>query len=87
MKVIDAVCPLVTRVHNEAKKYHRDGKKILLVGHRGHQEVRGTMGQVEMNLIGDEPGTVEVYRISSAELLGVVDVGRQAGGLAFWKME
>jgi len=54
LKVIDAVCPLVTRVHNEAKKYHREGKKILLVGHRGHQEVRGTMGQVEMTLISDE---------------------------------
>ena len=54
LRVIDAVCPLVTRVHNEAKKYHRKGNKILLVGHRGHQEVRGTMGQVDMTLIADE---------------------------------
>jgi len=54
LRVIDAVCPLVTRVHNEAKKYHREGKKILLVGHRDHQEVRGTMGQVDMTLISDE---------------------------------
>lgn len=53
LRVIDAVCPLVTRVHNEAKKYHREGKRVLLVGHRGHQEVRGTMGQVEMTLISD----------------------------------
>jgi 4-hydroxy-3-methylbut-2-enyl diphosphate reductase len=53
LKVIDAVCPLVTRVHNEAKKYYREGKKVLLVGHRGHQEVRGTMGQVPMTLIDD----------------------------------
>ena len=53
LKVIDAVCPLVTRVHNEAKKYHGEGKKVLLVGHRGHQEVRGTMGQVEMTLVND----------------------------------
>tara|TARA_B100001013_G_scaffold214109_1_gene130345 strand:- start:85 stop:984 length:900 start_codon:yes stop_codon:yes gene_type:complete len=51
LKVIDAVCPLVTKVHNEAKKYHREGKKVVLVGHHGHQEVRGTMGQVEMTLI------------------------------------
>ncbi|MEC9280586.1 MAG: 4-hydroxy-3-methylbut-2-enyl diphosphate reductase, partial [Chloroflexota bacterium] len=42
LRVIDAVCPLVTRVHNEAKKYHREGKKVLLVGHKGHQEVIGT---------------------------------------------
>jgi 4-hydroxy-3-methylbut-2-enyl diphosphate reductase len=54
LRVIDAVCPLVTRVHNEAQKYHRQGKQVLLVGHRGHQEVRGTMGQVEMTLIDDD---------------------------------
>ena len=54
LRVIDAVCPLVTRVHNEAKKYHAEGKKVLLVGHRGHQEVRGTMGQVDMTLIADD---------------------------------
>ena len=57
LKVIDAVCPLVTKVHNEAKKYHREGKKVVLVGHRGHQEVRGTMGQVEMTLIDDTSET------------------------------
>ena len=53
LRVIDAVCPLVTRVHNEAKKYHREGKRVLLVGHHGHQEVRGTMGQVPMTLVDD----------------------------------
>ena len=53
LRVIDAVCPLVTRVHNEAKKYSREGRRVLLVGHRGHQEVRGTMGQVEMTLMDD----------------------------------
>ena len=57
LRVIDAVCPLVTRVHNEAKKYSREGKKVLLVGHRGHQEVRGTMGQIEMTLIDDASPT------------------------------
>ena len=53
LTVIDAVCPLVTKVHNEAKKYHREGKKVILVGHKGHQEVRGTMGQVEMALVDE----------------------------------
>ena len=37
LKIIDATCPLVTKVHNEAKKYSQSGKKIILVGHRGHQ--------------------------------------------------
>ncbi len=55
LQVIDAVCPLVTRVHNEARKYHREGRKVILVGHRGHQEVKGTMGQAPMQLLGEEP--------------------------------
>jgi 4-hydroxy-3-methylbut-2-enyl diphosphate reductase len=54
LQVIDAVCPLVTRVHNEAKKYHRQGRKIILVGHDGHQEVKGTMGQAPMELVGEK---------------------------------
>ncbi len=57
LHVIDAVCPLVTRVHNEAKRYRREGRKVLLVGHRGQQEVRGTMGQVEMTLVDDNAGS------------------------------
>lgn len=53
LNVIDATCPLVTKVHNEALKYHRDGRKLVLVGHEGHQEVKGTMGQTEMFLVDD----------------------------------
>ena len=56
LRVIDATCPLVTRVHNEASKYHREGRKIVLVGHRGHQEVRGTMGQTAMALMDEQEG-------------------------------
>ena len=54
LQVIDAVCPLVTRVHNEAKKYHGEGRKIILVGHEGHQEVKGTMGQAPMELVDEK---------------------------------
>ena len=50
LNVIDATCPLVTKVHNEAKKYNNEKKSIILVGHEGHQEVKGTMGQTEMIL-------------------------------------
>jgi 4-hydroxy-3-methylbut-2-enyl diphosphate reductase len=53
LNIIDATCPLVTRVHNEAKKYRREGKKVILVGHRGHQEVVGTMGQTDMALLDE----------------------------------
>ena len=45
LKVIDATCPLVTKVHLEARKAARDGYKILLVGHDGHDEVQGTKGE------------------------------------------
>ena len=53
LTVIDAVCPLVTKVHNEARKYYKEGKQVFLVGHKGHQEVKGTMGQVPMTLVDD----------------------------------
>ena len=56
LKVIDATCPLVTKVHNEARKYANEGRKVVLVGHRGHQEVRGTMGQTPMTLIDEREG-------------------------------
>ncbi len=43
---IDATCPLVTKVHLEARKYHNQGRSIVLIGHDGHPEVEGTLGQV-----------------------------------------
>ena len=53
LRAIDATCPLVTRVHDEAKKYTREGRRVILVGHRGHQEVVGTMGQAPMSLVDE----------------------------------
>ena len=58
LHVIDATCPLVTKVHNEALKYGRDGRRLVLVGHRGHQEVKGTMGQADMHLVDDRESDV-----------------------------
>ncbi|MCW9039507.1 MAG: 4-hydroxy-3-methylbut-2-enyl diphosphate reductase, partial [Rhodospirillales bacterium] len=43
---IDATCPLVTKVHREAEAHHRKGQQVLLIGHAGHPEVVGTMGQL-----------------------------------------
>jgi 4-hydroxy-3-methylbut-2-enyl diphosphate reductase len=45
LKTIDATCPLVTKVHQEAKRFARDGREILLIGHAGHEEVEGTSGE------------------------------------------
>ena len=45
LNTLDATCPLVTKVHNEVKRFVRDGYQILFVGHEGHEEVEGTMGE------------------------------------------
>ena len=45
LKVFDATCPLVTKVHVEVAKMRADGKEIIMIGHKGHPEVEGTMGQ------------------------------------------
>jgi 4-hydroxy-3-methylbut-2-enyl diphosphate reductase len=47
MNFLDATCPLVSKVHVEAERHHKDGKHILLIGHEGHPEVIGTMGQLD----------------------------------------
>jgi len=50
LEVIDATCPLVSKVHHEAKRYARRGHEVVLIGHAGHPEVVGTMGQVPGNV-------------------------------------
>lgn len=56
LRTIDATCPLVTKVHVEARNFARDGYSIVLIGHEGHQEVVGTMGEApgRMVLVGSE---------------------------------
>lgn len=54
LRVFDATCPLVTRVHMEVAKFSQDGYEVILIGHRGHPEVEGTMGQYQNQ--GDEGG-------------------------------
>jgi 4-hydroxy-3-methylbut-2-enyl diphosphate reductase len=54
LPVIDATCPLVAKVHNEGRRYARQDREIVLVGHAGHAEVEGTIGQV--------PGTVHLVQ-------------------------
>jgi len=64
LQVIDATCPLVTKVHLEALRFHREGRSLILVGHKGHEEVVGTMGEVpgHVQLVGtpEEAERVEV---------------------------
>jgi len=53
LKVFDATCPLVTKVHLEVSKFSSDGKECVLIGHAGHPEVEGTMGQYDHSAGGD----------------------------------
>jgi 4-hydroxy-3-methylbut-2-enyl diphosphate reductase len=51
LRTIDATCPLVTKVHVEAKKFAADGYTIVLIGHAGHEEVEGTMGEAPEHIV------------------------------------
>lgn len=73
MFYLDATCPLVSKVHREAERHHKDGKHILMIGHDGHPEVIGTLGQLP-------PGTITL--IETPEDAATVDV-KDAGSLAF----
>lgn len=71
LDVIDATCPLVTKVHKEGRRYAAKGYDIVLIGHIGHPEVEGTLGQI--------PGTVHVLsEVEEVEKLDVADPDRVA---------
>ncbi|MGC4366578.1 4-hydroxy-3-methylbut-2-enyl diphosphate reductase [Hydrogenophaga sp. R2] len=64
--VFDATCPLVTKVHVEVAKLHREGFEFIMIGHKGHPEVEGTMGQLEsgIHLVED---VADVARVQPAQ--------------------
>jgi len=61
LNVFDATCPLVTKVHMEVLRYSKEGRETVLIGHKGHPEVAGTMGQYDKAYGGD------IYRVDSPE--------------------
>lgn len=69
LKVFDATCPLVTKVHVEVAKMRKDGKEIIMIGHQGHPEVEGTMGQID----GEDNGMYLVETEKDVETLTVKD--------------
>ena len=75
LKVFDATCPLVTKVHMEVQRYAREGREVILIGHAGHPEVEGTMGRFDTSFGG------RMYLVGSAaqaEQLAVSDPARLA---------
>lgn len=73
LTIFDATCPLVTKVHVEVAKMRREGREIIMIGHQGHPEVEGTMGQVEhgMHLVETE-ADVEKLQVNNPECLAYV---------------
>jgi 4-hydroxy-3-methylbut-2-enyl diphosphate reductase len=69
---VDATCPLVSKVHREVERHHRQGRTVLLVGHAGHPEVVGTMGQVP------EGSVILVETVEDAERVAPADPTRLA---------
>ncbi|MFZ1343000.1 4-hydroxy-3-methylbut-2-enyl diphosphate reductase [Thiothrix eikelboomii] len=68
LKVFDATCPLVTKVHVEVTRYSREGRETILIGHKNHPEVEGTMGQYETRFGG------QIYRVDSPDEVAALDV-------------
>ena len=67
MIFVDATCPLVTKVHNEIKRYYDNGYKIIMIGHRGHPETIGTMGQLPEGEVLLVENIEDIERIDPSE--------------------
>ncbi|MDH3914945.1 MAG: 4-hydroxy-3-methylbut-2-enyl diphosphate reductase [Chromatiales bacterium] len=76
LNVFDATCPLVTKVHMEVTRYARDGREVVLIGHAGHPEVEGTMGQY------DHAGGGDIYLVETPGDVASLPV-RDPGNVAF----
>ncbi len=73
LRVIDATCPLVTKVHKEAQRMAREGREIIMIGHRGHVEVEGTMGQApDRTHLVEDVADVAKLEIENPSQLGCV---------------
>ena len=73
LSTIDATCPLVTKVHVEAKKFAADGYTIVLIGHAGHEEVEGTMGEAPDNIVlVQSEADVDALEVSDPERIAYI---------------
>ncbi len=77
LRVFDATCPLVTKVHLEVARHAKQGDDVILIGHAGHPEVEGTLGQYEKNATGsirlvESTGDVDLLRVNDDSKLAYV---------------
>ena len=72
-RIFDATCPLVSKVHVELAKLHKEGYEFIMIGHKGHPEVEGTMGQLDSGIhLVEDVADVAKVQPSQTELLAVV---------------
>ncbi len=73
LRVFDATCPLVTKVHVEVSKMHAEGREIIMIGHKGHPEVEGTMGQSTGGMyLVETPADVATLAVANPAMLAYV---------------
>jgi 4-hydroxy-3-methylbut-2-enyl diphosphate reductase len=72
LPILDATCPLVTKVHNQAKRYEKAGNEIILIGHEGHPEVEGTSGRVQQVYVVSDEADVDRLQVRNPEKLAYV---------------
>lgn len=72
LPVVDATCPLVTKVHNAARKYEAKGSEIILIGHKGHPEVEGTSGRVKEVILVENVEDVAKITVKDPDNLAYV---------------
>ncbi|MCZ7598590.1 MAG: 4-hydroxy-3-methylbut-2-enyl diphosphate reductase [Gammaproteobacteria bacterium] len=73
LQVLDATCPLVTKVHREVERYREDGVEVVLIGHAGHPEVEGTMGQADGGMyLVEKPADVDLMEVTDPDNLAYV---------------
>ncbi|HAF55242.1 MAG TPA: 4-hydroxy-3-methylbut-2-enyl diphosphate reductase [Thauera sp.] len=73
LRVFDATCPLVTKVHIEVGRMREQGREIIMIGHKGHPEVEGTMGQVETGIhLVETPEDVAALQVADPDKLAYV---------------
>ncbi|MHB8744434.1 MAG: 4-hydroxy-3-methylbut-2-enyl diphosphate reductase [Sulfuricaulis sp.] len=77
LRVFDATCPLVTKVHLEVARHAQDGREVILIGHAGHPEVEGTMGQYRVSA-----GHGGIYLVETLDDVATIDV-RDPSHIAF----
>ena len=88
LTVFDATCPLVTKVHMEVTRYAREGREVVLIGHAGHPEVEGTMGQFDAEhggriVLVESVADVEGLEFASPDRVAFV-TKRRSGNHVSW---